>query len=78
MIIDEDRGMVGSQNLDFLSFDFNAEIGVFFYDKETVAELRKIADNWEKNSKIFDHTTYKPGWIDYILSPVIKFLSIII
>lgn len=36
MIIDTDEGLVGSQNLDVLSFEFNSEIGVFFQDKEVV------------------------------------------
>ena len=36
LIIDTTEGMVGSQNLDFLSFDFNSEVGVFFRDVEVV------------------------------------------
>lgn len=36
LIIDKSEGMVGSQNLDFLSFDFNSEVGVFFRDAEVV------------------------------------------
>ena len=30
IMIDEKEAMVGSQNLDFLSFDFNSEVGIFF------------------------------------------------
>jgi len=36
MVIDGDIGLVGSQNLDFLSFEFNSEVGVFFRDAAVV------------------------------------------
>lgn len=36
MIIDTEQGLVGSQNLDVLSFEFNSEVGVFFHDAEVV------------------------------------------
>ena len=36
IIIDQKEAMVGSQNLDFLSFDLNSEIGIFFKDLEEV------------------------------------------
>jgi phosphatidylserine/phosphatidylglycerophosphate/cardiolipin synthase-like enzyme len=67
--------MVGSQNLDFLSFDFNSEVGVFFRDAEVVWELINIAQQWKNKSIVFDYHAYKPSWFDYILSPVIKILS---
>lgn len=75
MIIDDKDGMVGSQNIDFLSFDFNSEIGVFFTDIEVVAKLSEITKKWKKNSTIFNPSTYKPEWIDYILSPFINLFS---
>jgi len=75
LIIDRNEGMVGSQNLDFLSFDFNSEVGVFFRDAEVVWELINIAQQWKSKSIVFDYHTYKPSWFDYILSPVIKILS---
>lgn len=75
LIIDTNEGMVGSQNLDFLSFDFNSEVGVFFRDTEVVWELINIAERWKNKSIIFDYHTYKPRWFDYIISPIIKILS---
>jgi cardiolipin synthase len=75
MIIDTDKGMVGSNNLDFLSFDLNSEIGVFFKDKEVVTKLLEITEIWKKDSIVFDHTTYKPKWFDYILSRLIRLFS---
>lgn len=49
MIIDNDKGMLGSQNLDSLSFDFNSEIGVFFTDQEAVGKLIDIAEKWKQD-----------------------------
>lgn len=48
MIIDSKEGMVGSQNLDFLSFELNDEIGVFLKDsnavKKTVRNCPKLEE----------------------------------
>lgn len=76
IIIDEREAMVGSQNLDFLSFDFNSEIGIFFKKKEVVSKLCHITEEWKKDAILFDHKTYKPKWFDYILSPLINLFSI--
>lgn len=75
MIIDADEGLVGSNNLDFLSFDLNSETGVFFKDKEVVTKLKEITENWKKDSVLFSNTTYKPKWFDHILSSLIRLLS---
>ncbi len=69
MIIDDKEGMVGSQNLDFLSFDFNSEVGVFFNDTNEVKELVNIFEAWKSEAILFDYKTYKPNFLDYILSP---------
>ncbi|MEI8174929.1 MAG: phosphatidylserine/phosphatidylglycerophosphate/cardiolipin synthase family protein [bacterium] len=76
MIIDEKEAMVGSQNLDFLSFDFNSEIGIFFQDLKVVSKLCSITKEWKENSVLFDYKTYKPKWFDYVLSPLINLSSL--
>ena len=76
IIIDEKEAMVGSQNLDFLSFDLNSEIGIFFKDLEVVAKLSEITEGWKKDSILFNYKTYKPKWFDYILSPIISLSSL--
>lgn len=75
MVIDDNEWLVGSQNLDILSFDFNSEIGVFFEDREVVSQLTKIADDWKKDATIFDPLHYQSRWFDVILSSVIGFFS---
>src|SRR3989344_5532112 len=62
MIIDGKEGMVGSNNLDFLSFEFNSEVGIFFKDKKVLEKLVEITDEWKKDAILFDSKTYRPSW----------------
>ncbi len=75
LIIDGKRALIGSQNIDFLSFDYNSEIGVFFEESRVVGELEKIAEKWKGKSNLFDPKTYKPHWYDYLLAPLISIFS---
>ncbi|MCX6752767.1 MAG: phosphatidylserine/phosphatidylglycerophosphate/cardiolipin synthase family protein [Candidatus Nomurabacteria bacterium] len=72
MILDNNEAMIGSQNLDFLSFGYNSEIGVFFNNTKIVTQLLKISEKWKGDSVFFDYKNYKPEWFDYVLSPFIK------
>jgi len=74
LIIDEKEGMVGSNNLDNFSFEFNSEIGVFIKNTEVIRKLLKITSEWKGESVLFDPKLYKPSWIDYIVSPLIRLL----
>jgi len=49
----------------------NYEIGVFLEDAVAIKKLSEIAENWKKESVLFDPKSYKPKLIDYILSPII-------
>lgn len=74
LIVDEKEGMLGTNNLDFFSFEFNSEIGVFIKDEKAIQELLVIANQWKSESVLFDSKLHKPKWIDYILSPFIRLL----
>ncbi|EKD25653.1 MAG: hypothetical protein ACD_80C00007G0002 [uncultured bacterium (gcode 4)] len=50
MIIDDKEGVIGSQNIDHLSFSHNFEIGAFFKEKELVDKLITIFDQRKKKS----------------------------
>ncbi len=76
IIIDNEKAMVGSPNLDFFSFDFNSEVGVFFKDSEAVSKLLEIVKEWKKDAVLFDYKIHKPKWFDYILSPIINLFSL--
>jgi len=55
MLVDGEEGILGSQNIDMISFDFNMESGVFFTDLNLIKELGEVIENWKKNS-----TPYSP------------------
>ncbi len=54
MLIDNQEGLIGSQNLDFLSFSTNIEAGVFFQQKDLVDSLAKIVNNWQAQAQALD------------------------
>lgn len=72
MIIDGNEAILGSHNLDFMSFEYNAEVGIFFKEKEAVTELAGIIEGWKKEGELFDSGDYKPTFLDYLLFPVIR------
>ena len=74
LLIDDREGMIGSQNIDALSFDFNVEAGIFFQRKDMVNSLKKILDGWKKESFSLENVTFKKRWYHYILEPVAHLL----
>lgn len=75
MIIDLREGIVGSNNLDFFSFELNSEVGIFFKDLNVVEKLSDIAKEWRSEAVLFNFRHYKPKLFDYILSPIISFFA---
>lgn len=72
--VDGIRALVGSQNIDALSFDFNAEASLVFEDQKMLASLGKIIDQWKKQSVQFSpqlHITTA----DKIFSFFVRFLQ---
>lgn len=72
MVLNNEEGMIGSQNLDFLSFSINAEIGMFFQKPDMVKQLSKILNDWKNESTLFTPESHPPKWLDYLLSPIFK------
>lgn len=75
MMIDSREAIVGSNNLDFLSFELNSEIGIFFNDKIAINRISNIIEGWKRDSVLFDTTTHKMRWFDYVISPIFKIFS---
>ncbi len=75
MIIDSKEGIVGSNNLDFFSFELNSEVGIFFKDLNVVEKLSGIAKEWRDESVLFNFRHHKPKLLDYILSPIISLFT---
>lgn len=67
MIIDDKEAVVGSQNIDKLSFSQNAEIGAFFRQKNLVKGLLNIFNTRKKQSKPYKNTVMKLNIRDNIV-----------
>jgi cardiolipin synthase len=72
MLIDNCEALVGSQNLDFLSFGVNAEIGVFFKQKHAVASLIKIINEWQRTAQRPDLNLKRLSFGQRLLMPIFK------
>ena len=74
LIIDGKEGLIGSQNIDLLSFQLNSELGVFFQDKKLLHDLSIILESWKGNSKKFRLHHYKMKLIDWLILALMKVL----
>lgn len=72
MLVDGKMGTVGSQNIDALSFDWNAEAGIFFEETRMVHDLTKIIDNWRKDTVLFDPKQHPPHRYDHALAFMVR------
>jgi cardiolipin synthase len=72
MLIDKQEGLIGSQNMDILSFNWNIEAGVFFSQKQLVSDLDKIISGWKKGAVEFSSTNRKISVFDRCLSVLLK------
>lgn len=75
LLIDDEIGLIGSQNIDHLSFELNTEAGMFSRDRQLIRELAQTMDEWKKDSQEFSPKKYKMKFIDYIILALIKILN---
>ncbi|MEI6296453.1 MAG: phosphatidylserine/phosphatidylglycerophosphate/cardiolipin synthase family protein [bacterium] len=62
LLVDDKVGLVGSNNLDTQSFDFNIEASLSFERKDMIKDLGLILEDWKKDSVPFDDNKYSSGW----------------
>lgn len=74
LIIDGKEGLIGSQNLDLLSFQINSEVGVFFKEKKLLEELFLVIEKWKRGSTKYRPQYHKPGILDYVTLTMMKIL----
>ncbi|HPT08332.1 MAG TPA: phosphatidylserine/phosphatidylglycerophosphate/cardiolipin synthase family protein [bacterium] len=78
LIIDNGEALVGSQNLDVVSFYLNNESSVSIKDKKFIKDLNNIVDNWKKGSVKIPKTKKKLSFIDKIILVIIRlFFSVL-
>lgn len=75
LLIDNETGLIGSQNIDHLSFEINTEAGMFSRDRRLIRELAQTMNKWKKDSQKFSPQKYKMKFIDYIILALIKILN---
>lgn len=51
LLVDDREGLVGSNNIDATSFEFNSESGLVFKRKDMLRDLKNIFENWKKDSQ---------------------------
>ncbi len=74
LLIDENRALVGSQNIDALSFDYNAEAGLYFDDPIMIRDLKTIIEKWQKTSTLFN-PNHPVSLIDRFYSYMVRLLQ---
>lgn len=72
MLVDGEEGVIGSQNLDILSFGFNMEAGIFFRQKNIISELSRLIERWKRESEFFESGLKKISWHDKLLIAIFK------
>lgn len=73
MMVDGAEGTIGSQNLDFLSFNWNIEAGVFFHEPEMVRDVLGIIEEWKKGATIVRKENVRFRWYHF---PIAFFLRL--
>ncbi len=48
LLVDDQEGLIGSNNIDAQSFDYNLEASLIFQRKDMVGDLKKILETWRK------------------------------
>lgn len=74
MLIDNKEAIIGSHNLDALSFEQNIESGVFFNDTHMVEQLSAIISEWKRGALPLTNIP-KWRWYDIIVSLVFPFVE---
>lgn len=72
MLVDGEEGVIGSQNLDILSFGLNMEAGIFFRQKNIITDLSRLIERWKKESELFKPEFQKISKWDKFLMAIFK------
>ncbi len=70
MLVDNREGILGSQNMDIMSFDLNVESGIFFTDPNLIQELSQVTDSWKKDSVLYHPKMRSTHLFDHFLDLV--------
>jgi len=74
MLVDDRLAVVGSQNIDPLSFGRNIEAGVWLSARADIAALRSVVARWKKASRSYQMDRDEPRWFDRIIAYVLRLI----
>ncbi len=74
LLVDESLALLGSANIDALSFDFNTEVGIFLNDQKMLADIEVIVDSWKAKANPLKVPLYV-SLIDRLLSILVRILQ---
>ena len=72
MIVDNREAVIGSLNLDRLSFNWNIEAGIFFSEPDMIRDLLIIVDEWKKDSRVVEKGEAKFRWYDFPVASLLR------
>ncbi|MBI5140528.1 MAG: phosphatidylserine/phosphatidylglycerophosphate/cardiolipin synthase family protein [Candidatus Vogelbacteria bacterium] len=75
LLVDDKVGLVGSNNIDALSFDWNAEASVSFEEEEMIADLRTITELWKRDSIPLEHSHIKKPFYYKFLAFIVRLIQ---
>lgn len=72
MVVDERLAVVGSQNIDPLSFARNIEGGVWLERRSDIASVYSAINEWKTVSRTYQMDVDEPRWFDRFLAYVLR------
>ncbi len=72
LLVDDREALVGSQNLDSLSFNVNSESAVQVSDQAMVADIAGILSGWKQQSRLFVPGAVVRRWYDRALAAIVR------
>lgn len=75
MLVDDRVGVVGSQNIDALSFDWNAEAGVLFTEERMLHDLKTIIEKWKGDAIPFHPQEHHAHWFVRSCARLLSYLQ---
>ncbi len=72
MVVDGKEAVVGSQNLDRLSFNWNIEAGIFFSEPDMVQDLVAVIDEWKKDAHVLEKGEVTFRWYDFPVASLLR------
>lgn len=62
LLVDNREGLIGSNNIDAQSFDFNMETGLAFQNRRMLNDVRAIVEEWKKTARPLPLFSVTPSW----------------